>query len=89
MVELPMDTFLVWCSVRAVPRADHISNLEGVSPSAWQATPSKRVGKMAEGGCDLVLQGLTFVTADMEERVEAWVGEAPAAEVEEPEVPQG
>ena len=44
---------------------------------------------MAEGGCDLVLQGLTFVTADMEERVEAWVGEAPAAEVEEPEVPQG
>ena len=33
VVELPMDAFSVQRSVRAVPRADHISYMEGVSPS--------------------------------------------------------
>ena len=33
VVEPPMDAFLVQRSVRAVPRADHISYMEGVSPS--------------------------------------------------------
>ena len=39
VVELPVDAFSVRRSLRAVPRADHISHLEGVPPSAWQATP--------------------------------------------------
>ena len=33
VVEITMDAFLVRRSVRAVPRADNISHLEGVSPS--------------------------------------------------------
>ena len=64
VAELPMDVLLVRSSVCAFPRADHISHLEGVSPSAWQATPCKRVGKLAEGGRDMACRGLTFVTPD-------------------------
>ena len=59
-----MDAFSVRRSVRAVPRADHISHLEGVSPSTCQATPFKREGGAAEGGRDLACRGLTFVTPD-------------------------
>ena len=44
VAELPVDAFLVRRSVRTVPQADHISHLEGVSPSAWQSMPCKRVG---------------------------------------------
>ena len=62
--EFPVDAFLVRHSVRAVPREDCISQLEGVSPYAWQATPCKRVGKAAEGGRNLACQGITFVTPD-------------------------
>ena len=59
-----MDAFGVRRSVRAVPRADQISHMEGVSPSVWQATPCKRVGKAAEGGRDLACQGLVFIALD-------------------------
>ena len=64
VVEFPVDAFGVRRSVRAVLREDHIIHLEGVSPSACQATPYERVGKASEGGCDLACQGLTFVTPD-------------------------
>ena len=53
VVELPMDAFRVQRSIRTVPRADHVSHLEGVTPSVWQATPRKRVEKAAEGRRDL------------------------------------
>ena len=59
-----MDAFLVRCSMRAVQRVGHISHLEGVPTSAWQATPCKRVGNTAEGGHNLACQGITFVTQD-------------------------
>ena len=49
VVEFPVDAFLVRHSVRAVPREDCISHLEGVSPYAWQATPCKRVGEGGRG----------------------------------------
>ena len=39
VVELPVDAFSVRRSLRTVPRADHISHLEGFPPFAWQATP--------------------------------------------------
>ena len=59
-----MDAFLRKRSVRAVPQADHISHLEGVSPYDWQVTPCKRTGKAVEGRRDLACRGLTFVTPD-------------------------
>ena len=59
-----MDALLVRRSVRAILRADHISHLEGVSPSAWQLTPCERVGKAAEGGRDLACLGIIFVAPD-------------------------
>ena len=64
VVELPVEAFLVWRSVRAIPSAEHISHLEGASPSTWQATPCNRVGKAAEVGRDLACRGLTFVAPD-------------------------
>ena len=64
VVELPVDVFGVRRSVRAVPRADQISHMEGFSPSVCQSTPCKRVGKAAEGGSDLDCQGITFVAPD-------------------------
>ena len=39
-------------SVCAVPRVDHARHLEGVTPSAWQATPCERAVKLAEGWGD-------------------------------------
>ena len=50
--------------MRAVPREDKISHMEGFSLSVWQATPCKRVGKAAEGGRDLAFQGLVFIALD-------------------------
>ena len=64
MVGLPVDTFSVRRSMRAVPRADHISHLEGVSPSDWQAMLYNRVRKEAEGGRNLYFLVITFVTPD-------------------------
>ena len=64
MVELPMDDFGVWRSVCAVPREDHISHLEGVTPSVWQVTPCEKLAKAAEGGSNLACQWLTFVAPD-------------------------
>ena len=50
-------------SVHAVSRADHVSHLEGVTPSVWQATPCARVVKAAEGVNDLAYRrGITFIT---------------------------
>ena len=62
VVELPVDAFSVRRSVHAVPRSDHISHMEGVSPSAWQAMPCEIVEKAAEGGHDLTCRGFTFFT---------------------------
>ena len=62
VVELPVDAFSVRRYVRALPQADHIIHLEGVSPSAWKVTPCERAGKAGEDGRDLACQGLTFVT---------------------------
>ena len=47
--------------MRTVPRADHISHLEGAPPSVWQAKPCNRVGKFSEGGRELACRGLTFI----------------------------
>ena len=49
VVDITLDAFRLWCSVRTVLRADHISHLEGVTPFVWQATLCKRVVKAAEG----------------------------------------
>ena len=48
VVELPVYTFGVRRSVRAVPREYNVSHLEGVTPSVWQSTPCKRSGKAAD-----------------------------------------
>ena len=63
-VELPVDVFRVQRSVLAVPRADHVSRLEGVTPYVWQARPCKRVTNSEEGGRNLACQGLTFMSLD-------------------------
>ena len=47
MVELPVDAFGVRCSVRAIPRVDHVSQLEIVTPSVLKTTPCKREVKLA------------------------------------------
>ena len=44
VVELPVYAFSARRSVCAVPRAYHISHVNGVYPSVWQAMPCKRVG---------------------------------------------
>ena len=64
MVEITADAFSVQRFVRAVQREDHIRHLEGVPPSAWQATPCKRLGKVAESGLDLACRGTTSVNPD-------------------------
>ena len=53
VADLPVGTFRVRRSVRAVLRADHVNHLEGVTPYMWQDTTCKRVGKVAKVGCDL------------------------------------
>ena len=62
--EIPMEAFVVQRSLRAVPRADHVSPLERVTPSVWQATPRERAMKISEGGRDLACQALIFVNPD-------------------------
>ena len=47
MLELTLDAFRVWCSMRTVPRAEHVSHLEGVTPSVWHSMTYKSVGKAA------------------------------------------
>ena len=48
MIELLVDAFGVRLSVRAVPRSDHVSHLEGFTLSMWQAMPCERVVKASE-----------------------------------------
>ena len=50
MVELHVESFGVWRSMRTVPSVDHVSHLEGVTPSIWQATPCEKAVKLVEGG---------------------------------------
>ena len=64
MAELPADAFLVWRSMCAILRADHISPLGVVIPSVWQSTPYKKAGKATEDGRDLACQGIAFVVPD-------------------------
>ena len=64
MVELPVDAFGLRHSVCAIPREDHVSHLEGVTPSMWQAIPCKTVGEMAEEERKLAYRGLIFVAPD-------------------------
>ena len=61
VLELFAEAFAMRRSVRAVPRADHVSHLEGVAPPDWQSMPCERAGKLPVGGRDLACRGLTFV----------------------------
>ena len=64
VADLPVDAFGVRRYMRAILREDHVSHLEGVTPSVWQAMPCERVGGTAEVGHDLDYQGLTFVAPE-------------------------
>ena len=62
VVEIPVETFAVRRSVRAVLRVDRITRVGGISPLDWQKKPCERATK-SEGTeyVDLACQGLTFV----------------------------
>ena len=47
--------------MRAVPRADHVIHLEGVTPLIWKSMPCKMVVKLLDKGRNLSCLGLTFV----------------------------
>ena len=64
IVYLRVDTFGVWRSVCAVPRVEHVSHLEGATPSVWKVTPCKREVNLSEGGLDLACRRLKFVSPD-------------------------
>ena len=64
VVELTSEAFAVRHSLRAVPPADHVLCLRGVSPPDWKLMPCKQVGKLSTGSCDLACRGLTFAPLD-------------------------
>ena len=59
-----MESFTIQSSVRAAPRADHMSHLEGVSLTIWKSTSCERAGKLSDGGHNLSCRGLNFVPPD-------------------------
>ena len=65
MVEIPVEAFTVWCAMRAVPRDDHVSHLEGVTPLTWKYMPCERLVKLSAGGRDLLCLGITFIPMDV------------------------
>ena len=46
LVEIPVEDFTVRCSVRTVPRADHMSRFEGGTLPVWKSMPCDRVGNI-------------------------------------------
>ena len=64
VVEIPMETFAVRRSVRAIPWADHVSHLEGVTPPVWQSMSCDLAGKLQEEGRGLSCQWMTYVSPD-------------------------
>ena len=64
MVKIHVQYFAVRRAARAVPRDDHLSQLEGVTPPVWQLMPCKREGKIQVDSCELDCRGLTFVPPD-------------------------
>ena len=64
VVEIPVESFAARRSVRAILQADHISHLEGVTPTVCQSMPCDRAGKILMEGRDLSCQTLIFVTPD-------------------------
>ena len=61
LAELPAEASAVWCSVCAIPRAYHVSHLEGVTPPVWQSMPCKKEAKLSTRGRDFSCRGLNFV----------------------------
>ena len=64
-MEIPVEAFAARCSVRAVPRVDHVTCLGGVSLLDCHMKPCKRAAKSAGTEyVDLACGGLTFVPPD-------------------------
>ena len=64
MVDITMGAFLLWSFICAVPRADHVRYLEGVTSPACQSIPCEMVEKLLDEERDLSCQGVTFVPSN-------------------------
>ena len=64
MVDIPIEAFAKWCSVCAVPLADHVSHIDEVTPITWKSMPCKRAAKLLDRVSNFLCSGLTFVPPD-------------------------
>ena len=64
VVDIPMETFAVWHSVRAIPWDNRMSHLEVVTPNFWHPILCDRYGELLVEVRGLSCQGLTFMTLD-------------------------
>ena len=60
MVDITMGAFLLWRFICAVPQADHVTYLEGVTSPVFQSMPCDMVGKLLDEERDLSCQGMTY-----------------------------
>ena len=61
-MDIPTDFFAAWRSVCAMPRADHITHLGGISPLNWQTKPCERA--VWTEPVNLACWNMAFFTAD-------------------------
>ena len=57
VVKKLVEASVLWRSVRAVPRPDHVNHLEGVIPTVWPFMPCKRAVKLSDGGATSCVGG--------------------------------